>query len=381
MRDHYRVVVVGGGIIGLGVAYELAKRGCADVLVLEQGYLCSGASGRNGGGIRAQWGSPENVVLARDSIRRFESLAAELRYNFYFRQGGYLFLATREEHMATLRGVVPVQNRYGVRTRVLDEGEVRALVPGLGVADLVGGAYNDKDGVLFPWPLVWGLLDASRRHGVEVLDFTRVTGVRVADGRVTGVATTRGEVRCDLLVNAAGAWSAAVAGLAGVALPNEPIRHEILATEPLKAFFDPMLVSLADGLYMSQTMRGEVVGGISDPFERPGIDSSSSLDFLTRFARSAVAILPALARVRVLRQWAGMYDVTPDARPILGPHPTLPNFVQANGFCGHGVMVSPVACALVAEMILGERPSIDPRPYSLERFEHGQVQKEGFVIG
>jgi sarcosine oxidase subunit beta len=383
LKERYDAVVIGGGVNGLGVARHLAQGGMKDVLVLEKGYLLHGASGRNGGGIRAQWGTQENLVLARESIRMFRDMSRELGFNVWFRQGGYLFLAHDEARAAALKDVAAFHNKHGVKTRFVDVSEIHALVPELNTEDVVGGSYHPGDGVIFPWAVVFGLAKRCTELGVDVRTFTRALGFeRGTGGRMTGVRTDRGTVACDWVVNAAGCWSREVASWADVEMPNLPVRHEILVTEALKPFLDPMVVDLRNGLYCSQDMRGELVCGVGMPGEKPGVNFQSSFDFTRKVARALVDILPTLGDVRVLRQWAGAYDVTPDNKPILGPSPGVENLVQLNGASGHGFMVSPMTTRLVAEHILGRKPSMDLEPFLLERFRDGyEPEKERLVIG
>ena len=381
LRERYDVVVVGGGANGLGVARHLAKDGLS-VLVLERSYLLAGASGRNGGGVRAQWGTADNLVLARESIRMFRDMSAELGFNVWFRQGGYLFLAHDEEKLAAIREVARFHNGHGVRTRVVDPTEIEVLVPELNLEGVVGGSYHPGDGIVFPWAVVHGLAKRCVELGVDVRTFTAATGLRTSGGRVTHVETTRGTVACDHVVNAAGCWSPEVAAMAGVSLPNLPVRHEILVTEALKPFLDPMVVDLRNGLYANQDMRGEVVTGIGMPGEKPGVNFASSFDFTRRVAKALLDLLPTLGEVKVMRQWAGAYDVTPDNKPILGPTPGVENLHQLNGASGHGFMISPMTTLLVAQRILGRAPSVDMAPYRLDRFGPDFVpQRETLVIG
>lgn len=380
-KDHYQVVVVGAGAIGLSIAHHLARLGITDVLVLDRDSLVKGATGRNGGGVRAQWTTEENIVLAKRSIEAFKHFAAETGHNVFLRQGGYLFLTRSEAQLASLREAAAFQNRHGVRTRVIDLPEAQRIIPGLDVSGCVGATYNPDDAVVFPWPLVWGWKDAAQRRGVEVVTHTQATGLRTDAGRVTGVETTRGTVGCDWVVNASGAWAKQVAAMAGVALPNKPERHEILVSEPLKPFLDPMLVDLSTGFYLNQDMRGELIGGLGGHHEE-SLSWSSSLGFLRAFARQTVRLLPRLGAVRVLRQWAGSYDVTPDRKPVLGVAAAGPeNLVQANGFSGHGMMISPMVGLLSAQLIAGRRLDMDLRPFRLERFAEGDLRSEGMVIG
>jgi len=382
LKDHYDAVVVGGGANGLGVARHLAMGGMRDVLVLEKSYLLAGASGRNGGGVRAQWGTADNLVLARESIRMFRDMSAELGFNVYFRQGGYLFLAHDEKTVDALRKTVAFHNANGVKSRVVDAHEAQIIVPDLSTSGVLAASYHPGDGIIFPWAVVFGLAKKCTELGVDVRTFTSATGFETSGGRVTLVRTNRGDVKCDWVVNAAGCWSNQVADMVGLKLPNTPVRHEILVTESLKPFLDPMVVDLRNGLYASQDMRGEIISGIGMPGEKPGINFQSSFAFTKRVARALVDILPNLGEVKVLRQWAGAYDVTPDSKPILGPSPGLANFVQLNGASGHGFMISPMTTLLVAQSILGQPPSIDMRPYRLDRFGPDWVaEKEPLVIG
>lgn len=379
--DSAHVVVLGGGAVGLSVAYQLARRGITDVLVLDRDSLVKGATGRNGGGVRAQWTTEENILLAKRSIQAFSRFAGETGHNVFLRRGGYLFLTRSEEQLEALRRAARFQNQHGVRTRLIPLEDAERIVPGLDTTGCVGATFNPDDAVLFPWPLVWGWKAAAERLGVQVRTHVRATGLRIQAGRVTHVETDVGAIACDWVVNACGAWSKQVAAMAGVVLPNRPERHEILVTEPLKPFLDPMLVDLSTGYYINQDMRGECVGGLGGSHEET-MDWSSSLDFMKRFARQTVRLLPRLGPVRVLRQWAGSYDVTPDAKPILGVAGSGPeNLVQASGFSGHGMMISPMVGLLCAQLIAGQRTDVPLAPFCLERFERGEARPETMVIG
>jgi sarcosine oxidase, subunit beta len=380
-KSHYQVVIVGGGAIGLSIAYQLARRGITDVLVVDKDSLVKGATGRNGGGIRAQWTTEENILLAKRSIQMFKSFASTTGHNIFLRQGGYLFLTRSEAQLTSLRQAAAFQNQHGVRTRVIDLAEAERIVPGLSTEGCVGATFNPDDAVLFPWPLVWGWKDAATRLGVEVATFTQVERLDIQAGRVQAVVTNRGRIGCEWVVNAVGAWAKSLAAMAGVVLPNRPERHEILVSEPLKPFLDPMLVDLSTGYYINQDMRGELVGGMGlDHGE--SMDWSSSLEFLRAFSKQTVRLMPRLGQVKVLRQWAGSYDVTPDAKPILGVAQRGPgNFVNANGFSGHGMMISPMVGVLIAQLIAGQKQDLDPRVFSLERFERGEARPEALVIG
>jgi sarcosine oxidase, subunit beta len=374
------VVIVGGGIMGLSLAAELAARGRTDVLVLEGSYLNAGASGRNGGGVRAQWSTPTMIRLGRRSLALCDRFAVEMGVNVWFRRGGYLFLAPTREQVARIERNAALHAHEGLRTRVVSPGEALAIVPELDASRFLAASWNPDDGVVFPWPFLWGYAGKAEALGAQVRTFTRVTGFETAGRKVAAVLTDRGRVACDTVVVAAGAWSKAVAALAGVALPNRPTRHEILVTEPLKPWLGPLVSVLGNGLYFSQSQRGEVVGGMGDPAEPEGLVQGSTLRFLARFARAATATIPVLAGVKVVRQWAGCYDVTPDNGPVLGPA-GFENFHQLSGFVGHGFMMAPAVAELYADWLTGRGKDELFDRFAFERFARGAVAKEDFIIG
>jgi heterotetrameric sarcosine oxidase beta subunit len=381
MKTRARVAIIGGGIMGLATAYHLARRGVRDVIVIERSYLCSGASGRNGGGVRAQWSTETNVRLMRESIDLCRAFAREMGINVWFRQGGYLFLVRDEAKRALLEASVKLQNANGLSTRMLEPAEAREIVPEMQIQGIVAASYNSTDGVVFPWPFVWGYARGCVRRGVEIQTFTNVTALEWVGGRVGRVVTDRGTVEADVVVNAGGAWSPEIARLVGLELPNHPHRHEIMSTESLKPFLKPLVADLGDGLYFSQSMRGEIVGGITDPEAPHALDQRSSLRFLGLYARSLTRLLPVLGDVKILRQWAGCYDVTPDGKPIVGPVQSLPGFVQICGFVGYGFMMAPVVGKIMADYLAtGVEPEVF-REWSLDRFGAGPLTQESMVIG
>ncbi len=382
MRDRADVVIVGAGIMGLAIAYNLAHRhGITSITVLDQSYLCGGASGRNGGGIRAQWSSESNILLMRESIRICRSFAREMGFNVWFRQGGYLFLARTEERRASLEKTVEVQNRCGLRTRMLTPKQAKKIVPELDDSQIVAASYNRNDGVVFPWPFVWGYAEAAKRLGVEVSVFTKVLGFKTRGNAMSAVVTDRGTIETPQVVNAAGAWSPRVAKLLGVELPNRAHRHEICSTEPLKFFLKPLVADLSNGLYFSQSMRGEIVGGISNDKVPGGIDMGSSKEFLGLYASALLRACPILGGVKVIRQWAGCYDLTPDQNPIVGEVDEVQGFYQASGFMGHGFMMAPVMGQRIAKHIATRKPDDVLDRWNLRRYREGKLLSEAMIIG
>ncbi|MDH4123802.1 MAG: FAD-binding oxidoreductase, partial [Thermoplasmata archaeon] len=348
----------------------------------EKSYIGSGASGRNGGGVRAQWTTKENIRIAKESIEIFRKLSAELGYNIWFRQGGYLFLAEDEEQAEILKKNARFHNENDLRTRFVEQNELNNIVPRLDSSKFLAGAFNPNDGTLFPFPLLWGYRDRIIEMGGEIATHTDVKGIVTQNGKITQVDTSAGKIRTDKVVNAAGKWSSVIGDMAGVKIPTRPFRHEILVTEPLEPFLGPMIVTMTNRLYMSQSMRGELIGGISDPVEVPSGSWESSIGFAQRMSREILRLFPRLGAARILRQWAGSYDVSPDNSPILGEAEGLSGFYLACGYSGHGLMISPAVGRMMADLIAKERKDPLLTQLSLSRFEKkGESRKETLVIG
>jgi sarcosine oxidase subunit beta len=390
MRDRAEIVIIGAGIMGLSIAYQLTRLGVTDILVLDRSYLCGGASGRNGGGIRAQWSSEANVRLMQESIQMCRDFASEMKINVWFRQGGYLFLARSEDKRRALEQSVKLQRECGLDSRMLTPSEARAIVPELDTHGVVAATYNPDDGVVFPWPFVWGFAQAARKRGAEVATFTDVVGFETTGARIDGVvvrdiapgaSSATHVVRTNKVVNACGAWSPEIARKLGVELPNTPHRHEICSTEPLKPWLKPLVADLTDGLYFSQSTRGEIVGGIGQDRVPHGVNQDSSFAFLGKYAQSLTRACPLLGDVKVLRQWAGCYDLTPDANPVVGQVDGVENFFQASGFMGHGFMMAPVMGKRIAEEIVKPTDSELFKRWNLRRFKEGNLLSEAMIIG
>lgn len=381
MTDEYDVVIIGGGINGLGTAYHLGKKGFTDVLVLDKSYLGYGASGRNGGGIRQQWTSEENIKLALESRKMFERLDEEIEEDLEFYQGGYLVLSFDEEEAEEFKGNVRLQNSLGVESEYLSPEEAKEIVPELDISDVVAATFNQSDGTIYPFKVIHGYANRLEEMGIDVKEHTEVTDIVTEGQEIKKVKTEEGDIKTDTVVNAAGGWSANVAEMAGAEIPNEPVRHEIMVTEPYERFLDPMVISFKHGIYFSQSEHGNVVGGIGNPEEEPGLNQKSSLWFMKKFSDTLLDFIPKFSGVSMIRQWAGFYDVTPDAQPILGTVPEVDRFYQVNGFSGHGFMVSPMVTKVTAELVSGEEPSIDIDRLRVERFEDMDLEEEGGVVG
>ena len=375
------VVIIGGGVNGLATAYNLARRGAKNIVVLEKGYIGSGDTGRCGAGIRQQWGLEENIVLARESLRIYERLSGELGFNIFFRQGGYLVLILDEQERDVVSRTIPLQNKLGVPTRLLSVPEIVDLVPGINTSGLLGAAFCPTDGMAYPYAVLWGYAEAARRLGAEIKVHTPVTGVkRLSDGTYE-VATGKDIYNAPVIVNVAGARSKDIGAMIGIEIPTKPVRHEIAVTESLKPFLGPMIISPKKGFYFSQSLRGEIVGGVGDPGEPSSYNTRSSPDFLFRYASALRETLPSLGKARIIRQWAGQYDMSPDHRPILGAVDGHKGYYHACGFSGHGFMLSPVVAKLLAELITTGKTSIPIDALNLARFEKEDLTKDPYVVG
>ncbi len=382
MSERANIVVIGGGIMGLAIAYNLAEvHGVEGVVVLEKSYLCSGASGRNGGGVRAQFSSETNVRLMQESLRICRDFASKMKINVWFRQGGYLFLVRDSGALQSLEASVKVQNECGHPTRLLTPKEAKEIVPELDLGGVIGASYNANDAVVFPWPFVWGYATAARAAGVSVRTFEAVRAIETKGKRIQAVVTDKARIETSRVVNACGAWSPEIARMVGVDLPNKPHRHEICSSEPLKPWLTPLVADLSNGLYFSQSTRGEIVGGISNHDVPEGIDMESSPKFLALYARALTRTVPVLGAVKILRQWAGCYDLTPDQNPIVGQVDEVEEFYQASGFMGHGFMMAPVMGKLLAQHIAeGSDLPLFSR-WALRRYKEGKLLKESMIIG
>ena len=385
LPDTVDVAIVGGGIMGLCTAYHLARLSHLRVAVIERGYLVSGASGRNGGGVRMQWADEGNVRLMMESLEICRGLTQELGINLWVRKGGYLFLARGEEDAARLERNAALHRRLGAPTRLLDPGQARDRVPHLDTSGVTLASFNPEDSVVFPWPFCWGYAARAVQMGVTIRTHTAVVDAAPVSGGLRLDLSTGEHIEADTVVNATGAWSGALNAKLGVHLPNRPHRHEILSTAPLKPLFDPLVVDLSSGLYVSQSGRGELVMGVtmgSDDTREDQVRMDSSPHFLRRVSQAFTRLFPSLGAIDVLRQWAGPYDFSPDGDPIVGPSPDLARLVQICGFTGHGFMMAPAVGRIVARWLaLGEAHPMLER-WDPGRFARGDVRRrEDMIIG
>ncbi len=358
-----RVAVIGAGVMGLSTAYFLAKSG-VEVKVFEQKYLTYGASGRNSGGITAMLDREELIPFAMRSLEMYENLPSELEFNFLFRMDGYIKVADRDEDVERLEKSLNLQRKLGVDAEIIEPQEIRDLIPDFNSSAVTFAVFSKNSGVVFPWPVVWGLAKGCRELGVEIKTHTKVHDITIGEG-IRGVKAGDEFFEADVIVNSAGAWSNEMSRIAGIELGNKIMKEEICVTESIKPYLDPYLLDVSHGLYISQTSRGEIVGGITGR-EVEKIETKSSMDFLVKYARRVTQLIPKLKGLSILRQWSGVYDEGKDGLPVVG-FSKDESFVQANGLGHWGMTIGLSLGKELAKLIIkGENPKL--KPFSPERF-------------
>lgn len=379
LRPCYDAVIIGGGLQGMALAYELARTGMRDVCVVEASYPGAGASGRNGELIRSAFSSPEWATLFEISLRKWHTLSAELDVNVLFTPAGYLVLASTEADFRRCRLAAERHRQLGIRTDLLDARSVCQAVPALNPDRVAGGLFQRDGGFAHHDAVVWGYVRAAARQGVEVHPFTTVTGIRVEGGRVTGVETTRGTISTPMVIDAAGGQAREVAALAGVALPTRTLRLEAFVTEALRPFLRPGVALLSFLGYCHQTTRGEFVGGTEQRIMEPEDSLRTTLVGLRDACQKFVDAFPLLAGVRLIRQWAGVVDLTPDLAPVLGPAPEVEGFWLDCGWI-YGFMGAPGAALLLAQAIVDGRMPAPLAPFTVERLYTGRLIEEASLV-
>jgi glycine/D-amino acid oxidase-like deaminating enzyme len=376
------VVVVGAGCIGAAIAYHLAKRGVADVVVVErEPFAGAGSTSKAAGGIRAQFSTPVNVRMSMMAIADYERFAEEMKTDPVFFQVGYLFLIADDAMWARFQEQVAMQRALGLVVETLTPAEVRERIPELEVTDLKGATFGPRDGLANPHEITQAFVAEARRLGATFRFAEPAVGLEMDGARVTGVRTAGGTIAARWVVNAAGPYAAEVAKWAGVTLPVVPVRRHCFTTEPLPFVRDtlPMIVDMKSGVYLHRESGG-VLLGLANPEEPPGFDTSVNWDLLERVVEPAIHRVPALESAEVSNAWAGLYETTPDHNAVLGPPAGVEGLMLANGFSGHGLMHAPAVGRLIAEWIVDGRPSLDLHPLRLERFAERATLLEANVI-
>ncbi len=377
----YRICIIGGGIIGTSTAFHLARMGETRVAVFEKDYISSGATGRCAGGIRQQWSTRSNVRLAMRSVELFERFEEQTGFDIEYRQGGYLLLSYDEEEAEQFERNVRMQREEGLDVELLSPETVKRRYPFINTEGLVAATFCQRDGHANPHKANFAYALSAKGMGVDIFTHTTVESVEVQGGAVVGVKTSRGYFPCEIVVNAAGAWSREVGQMVGIDIPTTSYRHQILVTESLEDFFPFMAISFSGNFYMRQTAHGQMIMGQGDPNERPGVNRNVTYAFLKEIVVKMRRIFPFLENVRVMRQWSGSYNMSPDAQPIIGRSRKVEGFFYAVGFSGHGFMLAPAVGEALAEMILLDRTEhVDIGHLDIERFESGETEIEKNVV-
>jgi sarcosine oxidase subunit beta len=371
LKPAYDCVIVGGGVHGLGIAYEMAKRGFTNVAVVDKAYIGAGGSGRNTTIIRANYRTPEGVAFYRESLKLYKQLGQELDYNLLLSEQGHMTLAHNERGVITMHERAEVNATLGVDSRVIHPDEIAKLVPELDLSQrppfpVMAALYHPPGAVLRHDAVVWAYARASDRLGVEIHPYTEVTDIFVDKGKVTGVRTTNGDIATPMVIACVAGWSSEVARMVDVELPITTHVLQAFVTEPLKPFLHTIIVSGTLHVYISQTDRGEVlIGSEIEPYTT--YSQASTLTFLETTTSHSLDLLPILGSVKVMRSWGGLCDMTPDYSPIMGVTP-VEGFLVDCGWGTYGFKAAPISAVTMAELaVTGKVPDLIA-PFELERF-------------
>ncbi len=384
--DSFDVVIIGGGIVGSSIAYHLTEQGCTGVLVLErESSQGKGSTGKSMGGVRAQFSIPINIQMSLYSIPFYASFEERLGHPCGYRPQGYFFLANSEKHMAYLRANYEKQVALGLKAvRLVSKDEVAGMYPQLRSDDIVGGSFCSTDGFVDPYSAMMGFMACAADHGAQLWRNAEVTGIALDARGVCAVETSRGQVATRTVVNAAGAWAAQIGKMAGIDLPVEPLRRMLVPTEPFDQFphTAPMIIDMSTGFHFRPEGRGFLLAW-NDPEEAPGFNTNFEDGFIEKILVHAADRVPVFENLAVnpKRAWAGLYEMTPDHHPILGPAPGVPGFFLANGFSGHGVMHAPATGKILSDLILqGRTDLVNANLLNLQRYAEGRAIEETAVL-
>lgn len=380
MRKSADIVVIGGGSIGCSVAYNLAKKGFKNIVLLEKRYITSGSTGRCGAGIRQQWGTEMNCLIAKGSAEIWKTIGEETGYgDIEFRQSGYLLITYDDEQAERLTKNLEVQNRLGIDSRKVSKEEAKKIVPYVNTDNMTAAFFCQEDGHINPFKATFAYEKGARDLGVEFEKYTTVTGIKKEGRKIVSVVTDKGEIETNTVVNATGPYAKEIGKMLGLSHPVEPERHQLMVTEPMEHMVDPLVMSFHHDSYINQVPHGGFLLGFGNPDEPKRINYKHEWKFMEDMAKKAIYQFPEMKDVRVIRQWAGHYGISPDGQPILGSVPEVDGYYLALG-CGKGFMLAPMIGKLVAENMAGEETSLPIEQLSIERFEKGELIFETGVV-
>ncbi len=383
MRNEAKTVIIGGGIVGLSIAYNLAKLGEEDIIVLEKNYLGSGSTFRCGTGIRQQFGDEANIRMMKRSVEIWKNLEEELGMDVNFRQTGYLFLLYNEKEVKDFKKNVELQNKFGVPSRIITPEEAREIVPSLNMEGVIAAAWNHTDGKANPFKAVFAYANAAKKLGVKIYEYTMAKDIKLENGSIKEVVTDRGVIKTRRVINAANGWAKLLNEKIGVNIPIEPYKHQGIKTEPIKqGQIEPMVVSFKhDGVYMTQEAdQGGVIGGYALKYG-PTFDITPTYEFLRGVSYRFSQIIPALKYVNVIRIWGGYYAETPDGNAAIGKIKEIDDYYIAAGFSGHGFMLSPAVGEMIAELVVNGKTDKPIWFYDPYRFARGELRGKAIQMG
>jgi sarcosine oxidase subunit beta len=380
------VVIIGGGIVGSSIAYQLTKAGCRNVVVLErESHQGKGSTGKSMGGVRAQFSTESSIKMSLFSIPFLRDFEQTMGHPSGYRAQGYLLLATNDRHMGYLRANVRIQTAAGLdAVRIVTTDDIVRIVPQLRSDDIVGGTFCSIDGFVDPYSVMTGFTLRAVDQGAQVFRDSEVTAIDRDETGVTAVHSTQGSFATRIVVNAAGAWAAQIAKMVNLDLPVEPLRRMLIPTEPFEKISHgaPMTIDLSTGFHFRPEGLGLLMAW-ADPEEKPSFNTNFDRAFVEKVLTLGVSRVPVLEEVAVnpSRAWAGLYEMSPDHHPILGAAPGIGGFFLANGFSGHGVMHSPATGKILADLILtGTTDLIDAKLLDYNRFAEGRMIHETAVF-
>jgi sarcosine oxidase subunit beta len=386
MTDTADVVIIGGGIVGSSIAYHLTEAGCTNVLIIDREQRQGmGSTAKSMGGVRAQFATPINIRMSLYSIELFSKFEEVTGNTAGYRPHGYLFVATSERHLDYLKANLRQQQACGLKNaEMVTREDIEKTVPQLVVDDVLGGSFCPTDGFVDPYSVMTGFAKRARERGARILLEAEVTRIDLDHGGVAGVQTSRGYVSTHAVVNAAGPWAAGIARLAGVEIPVEPLRRQIVKTEPFEPLSSqlPMVIDMSSGFHFRPEGSSFLLAW-PDPEQTHGFRTDFDYGFIEKILTRAVNRVPVFADVEVnpRRCWAGIYEMTPDHHAIIGRAPGIEGMFLANGFSGHGVMHSPATGKIVSELIVsGASSFVDAPMLRAERFTEGNLLEETAVL-